>query len=283
MDHRLADRLHSGTRDTLWPRPTNNDLTFGDPMTSNRAVRVLSILVGVGVLGASAWYGYGAWTRHQARNELKAAGLTYSEASFIQQACNGNEAATLLFPNAGMSPNTRSIDNSTALECAARTGKVHLITLLMSHGADVNARNNYGHTPLLDAAWSGNAKIVKALLAAGANVNVTDNDGDTPLLSAAYAMCRQNGCDPSVVNLLISHGANPKATNHIGENTLAKMLEGAFGVPEPQLLQGVDILIKSGAAPNATVNGYRPESLLTFVANMGNHRYSRNSSKTGLT
>ncbi|MHB1238984.1 MAG: ankyrin repeat domain-containing protein [Gammaproteobacteria bacterium] len=230
-------------------------------MTTNRKAGFLAILLATGMLGACA--------RYAARNTINAAGITYSEVSFIQKACTDNTLAVLMFLKSGMSPNARGINNGTALGCAAQGDHVRLVRLLIAHGADVNSRNKYGETPLMWAASRGQIRIIKVLLDAGANVNEADKNGDTPLLLAAGAMCHGATCNPKVVDLLLAHGANPKVRNTNDENALAKMLKDAYGVPDPQLLQATDTLIRLGAGPDTTVGPYQHQPLLTFVASRG--------------
>jgi len=209
----------------------------------------------------------GAWSRHQARNELQALGLAYSEASFIEQACKKNEPAVQLFLRAGMPVNVRGTYEVTALHCATQQVMPSLTALLISKGADVSARTNSGETPLLNAAKSASMEEIKALLAAGAPVNDADNYGNSPVLAAAGSQCGTPACRVEVVELLAAHGANVKARNQAGENAYSKLLQAAGGQDAEATLRALDKLSKLGFEPNAlTADG---ATLISFAAGLG--------------
>ena len=99
------------------------------------------------------------WERHQARADLDAVGISYSEANFIDEACAGNRAAVVLFLKTGMSPRTRGKDDITALHCAARHGQDKLAQLLLTRGAETEALSKDGRSPLHDADGKGSAAV----------------------------------------------------------------------------------------------------------------------------
>ena len=69
---------------------------------------------------------------------------------------------------------------------AAKKGEAHILTLLITAGADVNVADDFGFTPLYWAAYNGHTECVRLLLAApGIDVNKTNQNGDTPLICAA--------------------------------------------------------------------------------------------------
>ncbi len=128
----------------------------------------------------------------------------------------------------------------TPLIAASRTGKLEIIDLLLSNGADINKFNPIGHTPLLAAAinnqadaiktlvdkgakvdgvssqeikystspigmaaYRGNIEAAKTLLELGADVNQVSTSNETALLLAAYMN------DFEMVKFLVENGADP--------------------------------------------------------------------------
>ena len=75
-------------------------------------------------------------------------------------------------------------DGNTALFKAAATGKVEIVNMLLSAGADVNHENVEGQTALLCALKRKNVAVANVLLQAGANTHQTDERGCTPLMLA---------------------------------------------------------------------------------------------------
>src|SRR5579871_2620393 len=110
----------------------------------------------------------------------------------------------------GADPNARNDAGATALMWAATD--LSKTRVLLRHHADVNARSNDMHTPLIVAARKpGNVAVVRLLLDNGANPNpnahpVTEY---SPLTEAALSG------DPAIVELLLSKGADVKATKDV--------------------------------------------------------------------
>jgi len=107
----------------------------------------------------------------------------------------------------GADPNKRNDANATALLWAARD--LEKTRVLVDHGADVNAKSDDLRTPLMIAARrNGAAPIVKFLLdhKANPNPNAKPDTESSPLLEAL------TGGDATIVEMLMRHGADAKAT-----------------------------------------------------------------------
>src|SRR5437879_5125415 len=92
------------------------------------------------------------------------------------------------------------------LHRAARTGNLEQLRSLLDRGVNVNAADARGGTALHDAAWAGEAGIVSLLLSHGADVNARHSEaGSTPL---HYAITTNH---LQVAELLIAQGADVQA------------------------------------------------------------------------
>jgi len=73
----------------------------------------------------------------------------------------------------------------TALHVVVRQGKaLHLLELLVAHGARVDAQNSQGRTPLMVAVTLKNHEAIRALLRLGANSDLVDYRGGDALMMA---------------------------------------------------------------------------------------------------
>jgi len=138
-------------------------------------------------------------------------------ASPATSAASANDLAkTKRMLDAGLDPNARDDAGYTPLIAASRAGKVPMIRLLRSHGADPNLRDAAVNswTPLLHAIHKTQPASVAALLDAGADPNGTERDGTTPLMMAAgYGYT-------DIVRLLLARGANPRIATSDGITAL---------------------------------------------------------------
>ena len=140
--------------------------------------------------------------------------IAVSRDSTIAVSRDSTKVATLLIES-GIDVNSASeFDGETPLHEASLP---EMISLLMSHGADVNAKANDGRTPLHKAVdysakgWAGmSPETVAALIAHGADVNAKAKDGETPLHVAARHGERQ------LTAALIKAGANMRAKTNAG-------------------------------------------------------------------
>jgi ankyrin repeat protein len=111
----------------------------------------------------------------------------------------------------GANPETRDIDDSTALIVAATCGHENIVRKLVEYGSNIQAKNTHWTTPLLAAAKNGHSSIVRFLLDKGADPELQDVEGANALITAA------NNKHPAVVDLLLQHDA--KFTRNIWESS----------------------------------------------------------------
>ena len=174
---------------------------------------------------------------------------------WIQVALNGSAAHLKKLLDAGMKPDARTTEGTTALMLAARD--IEKVRLLVERGADVNARAATGITALMVAArHRGNVEVVRLLLKRGARPSVDKgievrNEAsalffaimaeDTKIIGALLdAGARLDDSmkligripvrplflatvsgDPAVVNSLIARGANANEVDADGISVLA--------------------------------------------------------------
>jgi ankyrin repeat protein len=121
--------------------------------------------------------------------------------------------------------NARSGNGATALIAAASGGSAQIVKLLLDQGADPNIRTKKNDSALGEAATAGVEESVRLLLAKGASVDAPDDRGYTPLMYAAAS----DAVPTTIVKLLLSKGADPKAT---GEGQTAASLAAKRGDTE---------------------------------------------------
>ena len=104
----------------------------------------------------------------------------------LEQAVRRGQADTVqMLLDAGTAINERFASGSTALYEAALKGDDAIVSLLVSHGANVDARETASATtPLYAAAAFGREETVRTLLLWGADPNLVSKDGVSPLQAA---------------------------------------------------------------------------------------------------
>ncbi len=176
----------------------------------------------------------------------------------------------LLLEN-GLDPDQANRFKQTLLHLAAQAGQVEHIELLLDTGAKINAQDLSKKTPLYLAVAQGHISAIKCLLANQADPSIVGIEGDTLLHVAAFygytpivAMllkypllhCVDDdgkqpihkavwGHDkPDVVELLLSAGADPNASNAFGYTPLHWAAKHGH-------IAGADLLLKAGARPDS--------------------------------
>jgi hypothetical protein len=121
---------------------------------------------------------------------------------------------------------------------ASRTGSLDAIKLLLDSGADVNlggpTGDNWDATPLQHAILARQAGAVRFLLDRGADPNRgAGPKALAPLLLAA------GDTDPTFVNLLLAHGADPTIEGENGVTPLSRAVSaGTINGPDRPMFGG---------------------------------------------
>jgi ankyrin repeat protein len=121
---------------------------------------------------------------------------------------------------------------------ASRTGSLGAMTLLLDSGADVNlpgpTGDNWDATPLQHAILARQAGAVRLLLDRGADPNRgAGPKALAPLLLAA------GDTDPTFVNLLLAHGADPTVEGENGVTPLSRAVSaGTLHGPDRPMFGG---------------------------------------------
>jgi ankyrin repeat protein len=184
----------------------------------------------------------------------------YNQQPLHAAARNGyvNVASTLIDHGAELEHSADSIRydsryiSGTPLHFAASLGHANIVQLLLKHKANVNSRDPDNLTPLYRAAESGHRNIAEALLEAGADPNIPTVNGDTALFATS---------DSEMMRLLIDHKADVNVTNRLGYTPLGQLVKR--NAPANSL----ELLLKSGANPNATTEGGAAPLLYPAVVN----------------
>jgi len=139
----------------------------------------------------------------------------------LQAARQGDTQALQALLSRGADPNQKDAGGLTALILSARAGAVPAVETLLRHGADPDLRGGVNAwTPLMHAVHKNQFGAAQALLDGGAPVDSRGRSGETALMMAAGY-----GYTP-IVELLLEHGANPRAATPDGYNVLAAALGG---------------------------------------------------------
>lgn len=135
-----------------------------------------------------------------------------------------------------MSLSCRSVHNVTPLWCAAVSGKLSVIKLLVQHGADINAVSDTGSTAVRSACFMTHLEIVEYLVENGADTNRPNYNGGTCLINSVQSA--------QLCKFLLKHGADVNARDIQNKTALH------YAIQEHRL-QTTKLLIENGANYNA--------------------------------
>jgi ankyrin repeat protein len=187
-----------------------------------------------------------AFQRHEAVvRRLLAAG---AEVGLVEAALLGDQCRLRELLAAGADLHRDWMDE--ALWWAAGGGQAEAVRLLLDHGAAVDATGGRGATALQHAARDGRLAVMRLLLARGADPNAPDRCpasvgmGGTALMACLlYSPRGRSRKAQDAIQLLLEHGADPGAAGASGWTPL--MLASAAGEAE---IAG--LLLRRGADPN---------------------------------
>ena len=114
----------------------------------------------------------------------------------------GDYVAALRMIEGGADPEAKDAQaGASALHFAVMNGRMPVIDLLLSRGANVNSRTRNGTTPLHTAVLYARMEVAEMLLDNGAEIDAASISGATPLALAKAAR------NQPVVQMLLSRGA----------------------------------------------------------------------------
>jgi ankyrin repeat protein len=152
---------------------------------------------------------------------LLSACASHIDIPLLQAAQKGDSRTLEALLSQGADPNQKDAGGLTALILSARAGSAPAVQGLLRYGADPNLGGGvHGWTPLMHAIHKNRLSAAQALLDGGAQVDARGRSGETALMMAAGY-----GYTP-LVELLLQHGANARATTPDGYNVLAAALGG---------------------------------------------------------
>lgn len=110
-------------------------------------------------------------------------------------------------------PNSKGLNNWTALHIAANQGHAEICKVLLRKevGTDVDARTSLQRTALHLASIKGHFEAVQVLLEAGSDVNASDSEGWTSLHYACFFGCME------LIEVLLTANPDLDSANNLGK------------------------------------------------------------------
>lgn len=154
-------------------------------------------------------------TLEAAREEIRSAGLPETEDAFAGASVAGDTTSIRNFLKVGFSPDVRDRKGVPVLVSAIRNNNPEAGEVLLSRGADPNAMSeDRGTTALMEAASLGNLHLIEMLLGHGANPDLRSKSGRTALMLAVSEGNRDAAA------ALLSAGADREIVDDLGMTAL---------------------------------------------------------------
>ena len=166
----------------------------------------------------------------------------------------------------GAPVNTQDVKGVTSLMMASQNGHPETVRVLLDYGADANMLAWYEkmyQTALMLACFNQITACVDLLLDGGADPNLCDSK-ISPLKAACYTTGHDQPMDPTILEKLLSAGANPNTQTGPYGNT-ALIMAAQYGYDK-----GVQVLLKASADVNIqNSNGYTALHWAAYKGHLG--------------
>jgi protein AFG1 len=157
-------------------------------------------------------------------------------------AINGHHALCHFLIQAGADVNAKGGDaQATPVLWASKRFNLHVVSLLLAHGADPLQRDDQGYNLLHSATLDGNVyQLVMLLHHPDLPVDVPDAQGHTALMWAAYKGF------PACIDILLRFGADVHATDSMGFTALHwALVRGSYPCIQKLVEYGSDRYVRS--------------------------------------
>ena len=129
-------------------------------------------------------------------------------------------------------PDDRTVHNVSPLWCAAVSGRLQVVEVLVKHGADINSVSDTGSTPVRSACFMTHFEIVQFLVENGANILKANHNGGTCLINSVQSvpLCEyllKKGADVNAQDIQLKTALHYSIQEHRFETALLLLQFGA--------------------------------------------------------
>ncbi|XP_039277205.1 protein fem-1 homolog B [Nilaparvata lugens] len=153
------------------------------------------------------------------------------------------------------------VEGASALWCAADSGHLNVVKILVKGGANINHPTLSNSTPLRAACFEGYLDVVKYLTEHGADLTIANIYNNTCLMIAAFKGNRD------IVSYLLEKGVDPDEKDYCGETAMHFAAEcGHINIVRELLQYNAEITKnKYGMTPLLTAADRTKENLVCFL------------------